>query len=379
VRILAITWGLSDHRGGGEPIGACELVRHLALAGARVDVVTPWVDVRRPLPEGVRVFPVRGGARAGNSGLNKWAMRREARRLQRRERYHVTHVVSQFTAFPIDQRPFVISGCWMFPAAESRRTPPPAPRSWSQAADLAGDLAFAMWEERLAGWTVARTRRDADLVIVRQRLGVEALAREARRVEHVPFGVDLEAFPVSADRREPVVVFAGHLKPYKNVDGLIRAWSLVVERHPAARLRIAGEGDERPRLEALAARLDVAHALQFLGYRSRSVLSEEYRRATALCLPSRGESFGLVCLEAMASGTPAVVSDRISGAYDFVDDGGNGFMAPADDPGALANRIAVLLDDPERARCMGSRARATAERFAWPEVARRHLELLGSL
>jgi len=380
-RILALSWGISDHLGGGEPIAASELVRHLALAGASIDVVTPWIDVRRPFPDGVRVHRVTGGSRMGNSGANKWAMARKARELHRAGRYDATHVISQFTAFPIEHRPFVISGCWTLPALpDARRARRRAVVLTGAAiADVAADLVYALYEERLRGWTAARTVREADLVIVRQRLGLEPLARAARRVAHVPFGVDVETFSVSPSSREPNVLFAGRLERYKNVDALIRAFATVLAAVPGARLRIAGEGGERARLATLASELGVASSVDFLGYRAPRDLVAEYGRARVLCLPSRGESFGLVCLEAMACGVPVVVSDRISGAWDYVEDGVNGLRAPPGDATRLAECLGALIGDPALSRAMGERARATAERFAWADVARRHLELYRAL
>ncbi|MHB8605630.1 MAG: hypothetical protein ACYDCK_10290, partial [Thermoplasmatota archaeon] len=91
MRLLALTWALSDVRWGGEPIGAYELLRHLAALDVEIDVVTPAADVARPLPSNVRIHLVKGGARMGHTGANKLAMSREAKRLVASERFDAAH------------------------------------------------------------------------------------------------------------------------------------------------------------------------------------------------------------------------------------------------------------------------------------------------
>lgn len=108
---------------------------------------------------------------------------------------------------------------------------------------------------------------------------------------------------------------------YKGVDILIEAMSLVRRDFPLARLRVVGHGDDRPRLEALAARLEIAHAVDFLGSLSDEDLRSEYAACDLFALPSRKEGFGLVFLEAMtygkpclgarAGGTPEVITDSV--------------------------------------------------------------------
>lgn len=390
MRILAVSWAVSDHAHGGEAVASYELVRHLAREGVEIDLVTPLLDVEREFPSGVRSFRVEGGARAGNTGANKAAMLRETRRLARERRYDATHVVSQFTSFPIESRPFVVSGCWVFPPLEGALAPSAGgrllkelrTRRGADRLELARDVAFAVRHERLRGWDRARTLAEADLVIVRQSKGVAAMQQGARRIEHVPFGVDLDLFPFSDAPRDGSVLYAGNFRAYKNLDGLLRAFSLVAPRHPRARLRLAGGGPERPDVEALARSLGVADRVEFLGHVPRYELRERMRSASLLALPSHSESFGQVCLEAMASGTPVLASDRISGAFDFMEDGANGWWTPPAPPEALAAALDRALAESaveKRARSLAAAARRTSERFSWRDVAKRHVALYESL
>jgi len=125
---------------------------------------------------------------------------------------------------------------------------------------------------------------------------------------------------------------------------------------PTARLVVAGSGDDQARLEARAAELGVAERVLFTGFASEATLAELYRRSAAFAMPSRGEGFGLVYLEAMRAGKP-VVAARGSAADEIVEHGGTGLLIDPDDPRELAGALGGLLADPERARRMGEAGR----------------------
>jgi phosphatidylinositol alpha-1,6-mannosyltransferase len=128
-----------------------------------------------------------------------------------------------------------------------------------------------------------------------------------------------------------------------------------------ARLVVAGEGDDRPRLEARAAELGVAGRVFFTGFVSEATLAELYRRCAAFVMPSRGEGFGLVYLEAMRAGKPCVAT-RGSAAGEIVVDGETGFLLDPDDRRELSTVLSTLLDRPERARRMGEAGRERWQR-----------------
>lgn len=114
---------------------------------------------------------------------------------------------------------------------------------------------------------------------------------------------------------------------YKGVDTLIEALPLVRREFPLARLRIVGQGDDRPRLEALVQRLGVGFAVDFTGPVSDETLRAEYAACDLFALPSRKEGFGLVYLEAMtygkaclgarAGGTPEVITDAVGQLVEY--------------------------------------------------------------
>src|SRR5262249_2974186 len=122
-------------------------------------------------------------------------------------------------------------------------------------------------------------------------------------VDVCPLGIgDATSTPPPADGNEPIALIVSRLSSedrYKGHDALIDAWPSVLAQTPDAVLVIVGDGDDRPRLEERVAERGVAHAVRFAGRVSDDELDRWYRRCAFLALPSVGEGFGLVLLEAM--------------------------------------------------------------------------------
>ena len=162
---------------------------------------------------------------------------------------------------------------------------------------------------------------------------------------------------------------------YKGHDQLLEALPRVLELCPNARLVVAGEGDDRPRLEEKAAYLGLGGAVTFAGFTSEATLAELYRRCAAFVMPSRGEGFGLVYLEAMRAARP-VVAARGSAAEEIVVDGETGLLVDPDDRERLARALARLLRDAGGARRMGWAGRERWEKELGLDRFRERLEPL---
>jgi len=139
---------------------------------------------------------------------------------------------------------------------------------------------------------------------------------------------------------------------YKGHDAVLEALPSLARLRPEVRLVIAGDGDDRRRLAERAWALGIGEHVLFTGFTSETTLRELYRRSAALVLPSRGEGFGLVYLEAMREARP-VVATRASAAEEIVVDGETGLLVEPEDREALIGTLAGLLADPERARTLG--------------------------
>jgi phosphatidylinositol alpha-1,6-mannosyltransferase len=144
---------------------------------------------------------------------------------------------------------------------------------------------------------------------------------------------------------------------YKGQEQLVRAWPAVVARVPGARLVIVGDGDDAGRLRRLVAEGPVAGAVRFTGFLTRADLDAEYAAADLFALPSRGEGFGLVYLEAMAHGL-ACIGSVADAASEVIDDGRTGVLVEPDDIRSLGRVIADLLESPDRRRALGEAGRA---------------------
>jgi len=148
---------------------------------------------------------------------------------------------------------------------------------------------------------------------------------------------------------------------YKGHDELIEAWPSVLAEVPAARLVVAGDGEDRGRLEARVRELDLTGAVVFLGFVDPPTLAELYQRASLFAMPSRDEGFGLVFVEAMATGKPCLALSGTAPA-EIIVDGETGRLIPAGRPELLAGALAGLVGDPHGARRLGEAGRQRFER-----------------
>lgn len=131
---------------------------------------------------------------------------------------------------------------------------------------------------------------------------------------------------------------------YKGADELIRCISHLVTIVPGLHLVAVGAGDDLPRLQRLVASHNVVDRVHFLENLSREEIAACYARAELFALPSTGEGFGLVFLEAMAFSKP-VIAAACGGTTDIIEDGVNGLLVPPGDVGALGQALGRLLGD----------------------------------
>jgi phosphatidylinositol alpha-1,6-mannosyltransferase len=229
------------------------------------------------------------------------------------------------------------------------------------------------------GWPRGAALRRADLVIGPSADTVQHLVSEQRvlpgKVQRLPWGLDPEFearlaadVPLSPPPGFPqtgrIILAVGRWDPaerYKGADILIAALPRVLKAAPDASLVLVGDGDDRPRLEHLARDLGVSEHAHFLRGLTPEQLFACYANCDVFALPSRGEGFGLVFLEAMAHAKP-VIGGAHGGIPDIVEDGVTGLLVPHGDVERLAQALESLLNNPSRARDMGARGRDRIEK-----------------
>lgn len=225
----------------------------------------------------------------------------------------------------------------------------------------------------LYGPLLRRLLRRVDVVIASSPDMVEHspyLREVAEKCRVIPFGIHVERYAATpevtaragqlrAGHGRPIVLFVGRLIYYKGPEFLVRAMADV-----DADLVMIGRGPLEPRLRALADDLGIAGRVTFLPPQPDDELVAWYQAADVFCLPSvaRSEAFGLVQLEAHASGTP-VVSTRLMTGVPFANlDGVTGLTVPPEDVGALADALRTLVSDDALRRRLGEQARERAWR-----------------
>lgn len=185
-------------------------------------------------------------------------------------------------------------------------------------------------------------------------------------------GINLDTWTFLERRRRdtpPRLLYVGRLEYEKGVQDAIAALPAIRESFPGTTLTIAGEGTQHQWLVDGAAEHGVSDAVVFLGRLGHDELLARLHDADAIVLPSRYEPFGIVALEAAATGTPLVASTA-GGLGEAVVDGETGFSFSPSDPDDLAKAVCRSLEDPRRAQELARRAhvRLTTE-FTWEHVA----------
>jgi glycosyltransferase involved in cell wall biosynthesis len=366
VRILAVNWlDLENPQAGGAEVHFFEIFGRIAAAGHAVTLVTSgWPGAApRAMVQGIDVRRV--GGRHSFALLGRGAVRR----MLREAAWDV--VVEDINKLPLflptlTRLPLYVIIPHLFGTTAFREAP------WPMAATVwLAEKPIPLLYRRAVFHAISDSTRD-DLV-----------ARGVRRDRiHVIYpGVDAERLtpdPDGARTPTPTFLYVGRLKRYKGVETAIRAVGLARRAGTPLDLAIAGQGDDRPRLERLTARLGLTGAVRFLGFVPEDEKRTLLRRSWATVFPSPKEGWGITNVEAAACGTPAVASDS-PGLRESVRHEETGLLVPGDDPAALADALQRLARDPALVARLGRGGRAFAESLSWQRAASQTAEQLDTL
>jgi glycosyltransferase involved in cell wall biosynthesis len=191
---------------------------------------------------------------------------------------------------------------------------------------------------------------------------------------------DLAGVSDSQRRRDETrrIVSVSNLVALKGIDDNLHALADIAQRRADLNweYRIIGDGIERQRLEAMTLHLGIADKVRFVGRIPYGETMREIADADIFTLPSWGEAFGIVYLEAMARMRP-VVGCLENGAADIITHDSDGLLVPPRSVADLSRALERLIVNPDLCRQLGRHGRTTAEGYSWDHNARRMLELLG--
>lgn len=349
----------------GQPIRTLFLVPELKAAGAERHITTllPRLDPARFVSsvvcigrEGELFTDLRAaGIRATALNLCKWQAARALRELISIIRQEQPDVVSVwgFNAETLGRIAARATGVkhtimWVHNASEI------TPRGFVH---RAVDRGLIRWTSAYFG--VAMGQRE---FLVHER------GYPAAKVQIIYNGVDTSSFDGGTDRGVldevgvsdggPVVGILGSLRPEKDHGTFLRAASIVIDEMPRVHFLVIGDGECRPRLEALCRDLQITGNVHFVG--ARGDVGRMLRAIDVFTMTSITECLPMALLEAMACARPAVCTE-VGGITEVVEDGETGYLVPPRDPARLADRLIYLLSHPQRARDMGEAGRHRVE------------------
>jgi glycosyltransferase involved in cell wall biosynthesis len=196
-------------------------------------------------------------------------------------------------------------------------------------------------------------------------------------VSLVNYGVDhsLHTTTGAVKNPTPLIGYFGRLKKYKSVDQLLQALPMVVKQVPDLKVLIVGEGDDRPRLEAMTKGLGLTSVVEFTGFVPEQKKIELLQRMWFKVTTSSKEGWGLTVLEANACGTP-VIASNVQGLRDAVKDNETGLLYTYGDVNDLSSKILTLLTSHQLRDRLTKGAIEWAKLFDWEIAAKQTIELL---
>ncbi len=375
---------------GGMNVYVLELARRLALRQVAVDVFTRATSSALPpvveVSDGVRVHHVPAGPYEGLTKhelpaqlcvFAREVLRTEAHRLP--GYYDVVHshywLSGQVGALARDR--------WGVPLVHTMHTMGKVKNGALASGDTPEPMARLIGEEQVvaaADMLVANTVEEG-------RQLVDLYGADSARVEVVHPGVDLSTFRdlamvqarerLGLPERGHVLTFVGRIQPLKAPDVMLRAVEVLLRRRPELRSTLSvvvvggpsGSGLDQPdSLVRLAQELGIEDLVRFVPPVTQAELVDWYAASTLVCVPSYNESFGLVAIEAQATGTP-VVAAAVGGLTTAVRNGHSGLLVADHDPASYAAAFERVLLEPGLRDALAAGAAGHAQQFGWDRTA----------
>lgn len=230
---------------------------------------------------------------------------------------------------------------------------------------------------------IKEIKRIPNFIAVSKNIEHELKKRGAQNVKVIPNGISDSWFNVSNVEIEGRILFVGRVVPIKAIEHLIQMLKIVQKRVPKAHLHIVGpvsDKEYKKKLNVIVDKMDIQNSVIFKGPKNGADLEKEYSECSVFALTSKEESFGIVLLEAMASGKP-IVATEVGGIPEIIKNEEEGILVKYGDVEQLAENIMKLLSDSELRKRMGSTGKNTAKQYDWHTIAEKtvnyYKEILG--
>ncbi|KAF5086884.1 D-inositol-3-phosphate glycosyltransferase [anaerobic digester metagenome] len=229
-----------------------------------------------------------------------------------------------------------------------------------------------------------RVLSNADAIIATSNSYIDEskyLGKYRDKIKVVPNGINPEDFEIELSKEEcrsklglpqnkKIILFFGNVVAYKGPDVLLKAFAIVKKLYPELMLLYVGRGEMQAELQKLSEEMNISGSVVFAGFIEEKSKPLYYHSADIFCLPSvtMAEAFGIVNLEAMACGLP-VVSSKLGGIPDIVQNGKNGIIVEPGDIEALADALKELVENDDLRVKMSSEGKSMSEDYSWTKIA----------
>lgn len=192
-------------------------------------------------------------------------------------------------------------------------------------------------------------------------------------------GFHVQALPSDKPKKQLAsIIQVSNLIPQKHADTTLYAFAGLKKVYPKANITIVGQGEDWKNLEVLTHELGISDSVRFTGQLPNKEVLAEMAKAQFFCMPSVREGFGIVYLEAMASGCITIGTEG-EGIADLIENGKNGFLVPPDDPDAIVQVMEWCLENPQEAAVIAQQGKQDAMSLTWQANAAQYLKLFEEL
>lgn len=248
-----------------------------------------------------------------------------------------------------------------------------------------GGIFIRNWANKIYNKTLLKNvLKGADIIIATSNSYINEsrfLRDYKEKIEVIPNGINLKEFENSLSKSEcrkklglpqdkRIILFFGNIVSYKGPHILLKAVKLLKNQINDFILVFAGRGVMQEEIKKMAVELDLSENILFTGYVKDELKPLYFKSADIFCLPSINvaEAFGIVNLESMASGVP-IVSTRLGGIPDVVEDGKNGILAEPGDEKSLADALLFLIENEDIRTKMGNYGIKKVNDYSWEKIA----------